>query len=246
MLDKRGPGAGASGIACGTVRNNYFQPAMRELMAHSVSVWESDPEAFSYHPVGFLQIAPEAMAEDVAQIYAEQRAIGYPSVLVEGKSDCQRYLLGLVRGLAGAREHHRAAREEGRLREQHPRGARPGGEGGSGGGADRFRRPRHRVRHRRGRGDLGRNRSGHRRVRSGGDRGRPVDPRPVGLAGPAGDDHGGGAGRDRRRGPADVDLLGAAGGHARDRAVRVHRQRGRLPARDPRGLRRAALRRHQR
>jgi glycine/D-amino acid oxidase-like deaminating enzyme len=60
-----------------------------------VSVWESDPEAFSYHPVGFLQIAPEAMAQDVAQIYAEQRAIGYPSVLVEGRGDCQRYLLGL-------------------------------------------------------------------------------------------------------------------------------------------------------
>jgi methylglutamate dehydrogenase subunit A len=95
VLDKRGPGAGASGIACGTVRNNYFQPAMRELMAHSVSVWESDPAAFSYHPVGFLQIAPETMAQDVAQIYAEQRAIGYPSVLVEGRSDCQRYLLGL-------------------------------------------------------------------------------------------------------------------------------------------------------
>jgi methylglutamate dehydrogenase subunit A len=53
VLDKRGVGAGASGIACGTVRNNYFQPAMRELMAHSVSVWESDPDAFSYHPVGF-------------------------------------------------------------------------------------------------------------------------------------------------------------------------------------------------
>ena len=28
--------AGASGIACGVVRNNYYQPAMRELMAHSV------------------------------------------------------------------------------------------------------------------------------------------------------------------------------------------------------------------
>jgi len=95
VLDKRGPGAGASGIACGTVRNNYFQPAMRELMAHSVSVWESDPEAFSYHPVGFLQIAPEAMAQDVAQIFAEQRAIGYPSVLLEGTDDCQSYLLGL-------------------------------------------------------------------------------------------------------------------------------------------------------
>jgi hypothetical protein len=35
------------------------------------------------------------MTGDVAQIYAEQRAIGYPSVLVEGKNDCQRYLLGL-------------------------------------------------------------------------------------------------------------------------------------------------------
>jgi glycine/D-amino acid oxidase-like deaminating enzyme len=61
-------------------------------MAHSVSVWESDPEAFSYHPVGFLQIAPEAMSEDVAKIFSEQKAIGYPSVLVEGERDCNRYL----------------------------------------------------------------------------------------------------------------------------------------------------------
>src|SRR5258705_13882312 len=85
ILDKSRAGAGASGIACGTVRNNYFQPAMRELMAHSVSVWESDPEAFSYHPVGFLQIAPEAMSADVAKIFSEQQAIGYPSGLVEGE-----------------------------------------------------------------------------------------------------------------------------------------------------------------
>ena len=37
VLDKTGIGAGASGIACGVVRNNYYQPAMRELMAHSGS-----------------------------------------------------------------------------------------------------------------------------------------------------------------------------------------------------------------
>jgi glycine/D-amino acid oxidase-like deaminating enzyme len=54
VLDKTGIAAGASGIACGTVRNNYFQPAMRELMAYCVSVWESDTEAFAYHPVGDL------------------------------------------------------------------------------------------------------------------------------------------------------------------------------------------------
>ena len=76
VLDKRGVGAGASGIACGVIRNNYFQPAMRELMAHSVAVWESDPEALAYHPVGYMQIAPEQMHQDVAKIYAEQRAIG--------------------------------------------------------------------------------------------------------------------------------------------------------------------------
>ena len=38
VLDKSGISAGATGIACGVIRNNYFQPAMRELMAHSVSV----------------------------------------------------------------------------------------------------------------------------------------------------------------------------------------------------------------
>ena len=38
ILDKSGIAAGASGIACGVVRNNYFQPAMRKLMAHSVDV----------------------------------------------------------------------------------------------------------------------------------------------------------------------------------------------------------------
>jgi glycine/D-amino acid oxidase-like deaminating enzyme len=92
VLDKRGLGAGASGIACGVIRNNYFQPAMRELMAHSVTIWESDPPAFAYHPVGYLQIAPEAMHKNVAKIFAEQQAIGYPSVLVEGERDCRAYL----------------------------------------------------------------------------------------------------------------------------------------------------------
>ena len=45
VLDKTGVCAGASGIACGVIRNNYYQSSMRELMAHSVKVWESDPQA---------------------------------------------------------------------------------------------------------------------------------------------------------------------------------------------------------
>jgi len=95
ILDKRGIGAGASGVACGVIRNNYFQPAMRELMAHSVAVWESDPAAFAYHPVGYLQIAPEEMHENVAKIFAEQQAIGYPSAFIEGERDCRAYMLDM-------------------------------------------------------------------------------------------------------------------------------------------------------
>ncbi len=95
VLDKAGIGAGASGIACGVVRNNYFQPAMRNLMAHSVDVWESDPKAFSYHPVGYMQISCEPMHEDVAQIHREQQAIGYESVFIEGEKDSAAYMRGL-------------------------------------------------------------------------------------------------------------------------------------------------------
>jgi len=92
VLDKTGISAGATGIACGVIRNNYFQPAMRELMAHSVDVWESDPQAYSYHPVGYMQISPESMHEDVASIYQQQRAIAYESSFVEGEKDCMRYM----------------------------------------------------------------------------------------------------------------------------------------------------------
>lgn len=92
VLDKTAVGAGASGIACGVIRNNYFQPAMRRLMAHSVSSWESDPQAFAYHPVGYMQISHEAMHADVASIYEQQQAIGYPSTFVEGAAQCQAYM----------------------------------------------------------------------------------------------------------------------------------------------------------
>src|SRR5690606_27713260 len=95
IIDKTSIASGASGIACGVVRNNYFQPAMRRLMAHSVSVWESDPEAFSYHPVGYMQISPESMHADVAKIASEQKEIGYESVFIEGEADSMNYMKGL-------------------------------------------------------------------------------------------------------------------------------------------------------
>jgi glycine/D-amino acid oxidase-like deaminating enzyme len=95
VVDKTSIAAGASGIACGVVRNNYYQPAMRELMAHSVSVWESDPKAFSYHPVGYMQISPEVMHQQVGTIYEQQKTIGYSSTFVEGEKDSMTYMKGL-------------------------------------------------------------------------------------------------------------------------------------------------------
>ena len=78
------------------MRNNYYQPAMRELMAHCVSVWESDPEAYSYHPVGYMQISPEVMHEQVGTIYEQQKAIGYESVFIEGEKPTRmNYMKGL-------------------------------------------------------------------------------------------------------------------------------------------------------
>ena len=92
VIDKSGIASGASGIACGVVRNNYFQPAMRRLMAHSVGVWESDPEGLSYHPVGYMQISSESMRDDVGSIHAQQQAIGYESVFIEGAETSDAYM----------------------------------------------------------------------------------------------------------------------------------------------------------
>ena len=93
VIDKTAVAAGASGIACGVVRNNYFQPAMRELMAHSVEWWESDPEKlWSYESVGYLQISPESMRKDVETIYEQQQNIGYESEFIVGEKKCTEYM----------------------------------------------------------------------------------------------------------------------------------------------------------
>jgi methylglutamate dehydrogenase subunit A len=112
VLDKTDVGAGASGIACGVVRNNYFQPAMRELMAHSVDLWERHAEELSYHPVGYLQVSHEAMREDMATTHEQQRAIGYDSTFVEGEATTRDQLRGIfpdwrAQGVTSVLHEHR-------------------------------------------------------------------------------------------------------------------------------------------
>jgi methylglutamate dehydrogenase subunit A len=92
VLEKSEPGAGASGIACGVVRNNYFQPAMSELMQACVDVWESDAGAYHYNPVGYMAIGPAVQAADLVAVHERQESIGYRSTLVTGEREVDAYM----------------------------------------------------------------------------------------------------------------------------------------------------------
>jgi glycine/D-amino acid oxidase-like deaminating enzyme len=95
VLEKAEPGAGASGIACGVVRNNYFQPAMSELMQACVEVWESDPEAFAYNPVGYVAVGPAVQEPDLVATYERQERIGYDSEVIVGEREVDAHMKAL-------------------------------------------------------------------------------------------------------------------------------------------------------
>jgi glycine/D-amino acid oxidase-like deaminating enzyme len=92
VFDKAQPGAGASGIACGVVRNNYFQPAMSELMQACVEVWESDPDAYAYQPVGYIALGPEVQESDLAATFERQERIGYRSTFLSGEAEVDAHM----------------------------------------------------------------------------------------------------------------------------------------------------------
>jgi len=95
VLDKATPGAGASGIACGVVRNNYFQPAMSELMQACVEVWESDPAAYAYNPVGYIALGAKVQESDLTATYERQERIGYRSELIVGEAEVDAHMRSL-------------------------------------------------------------------------------------------------------------------------------------------------------
>jgi hypothetical protein len=95
VLEKSAPGAGASGIACGVVRNNYFQPAMSELMQACVEVWESDPAAYHYNPVGYIALGASVQEPDLIETYERQDQIGYRSQLIVGAANVDAHMKSL-------------------------------------------------------------------------------------------------------------------------------------------------------
>ncbi|MEX2407720.1 MAG: FAD-binding oxidoreductase [Rhodovibrionaceae bacterium] len=91
VIDKTGPGAGASGIACGCVRNLYMTEALHPILRHSVDVWMSDPVRFGFQQVGYVSAGEENQAEDYERMVASQNACGYHSELYVG-NDAKKFL----------------------------------------------------------------------------------------------------------------------------------------------------------
>jgi methylglutamate dehydrogenase subunit A len=92
VLEKDRVGAGASGAAGGIVRNFYRSPAIAAVVRDSVGIFESDPEAFGFHQVGYLAAVPPAQVDDLIAIREHHERAGYESELVLGAEPCREYL----------------------------------------------------------------------------------------------------------------------------------------------------------
>lgn len=94
LIDKQGPGAGATGLACGCVRNLYMTGPLHSILRASVEVWESDPVNFGFQQVGYVSIGEANQEADYVALNQSQIDAGYPSDLYTG-ADAHRFLTGL-------------------------------------------------------------------------------------------------------------------------------------------------------
>lgn len=91
LLDKSQPGAGASGIACGCVRNFYMTEPLHAIIRHSVDVWNYDPVLFGFQQVGYLSCGEANQLEEYEKMHKSQASVGYTSSLYQGQ-DARDYL----------------------------------------------------------------------------------------------------------------------------------------------------------
>ena len=94
LIDKSGPGAGATGIACGCVRNFYMTEPLHAILRHSVDVWMHDPVNFGFQQVGYISCGEANQIDDYAKIGESQNAVDYPSDVYVGK-DAKNFLKGI-------------------------------------------------------------------------------------------------------------------------------------------------------
>ena len=85
VIDKTAPGAGASGIACGCVRNMYMTEPLHAILRHSVDVWMADPVRFGFQQVGYISAGEGNQLADYEKMVAHHNAVGYRSDMYVGK-----------------------------------------------------------------------------------------------------------------------------------------------------------------
>ncbi len=85
VVDRTAPGAGASGIACGCVRNMYMTEPLHAILRHSVDVWMADPVRFGFQQVGYISAGEGNQLADYEKMVAHHNAVGYRSDLYVGK-----------------------------------------------------------------------------------------------------------------------------------------------------------------
>ncbi|MGD2102326.1 MAG: FAD-dependent oxidoreductase, partial [Acidimicrobiia bacterium] len=85
LLDKTGPGAGATGIACGCVRNFYMTEPLHALIRESVDVWNYDPVLLGFQQVGYISCGEENQISEYERIHESQNSVGYSSDLYVGQ-----------------------------------------------------------------------------------------------------------------------------------------------------------------
>lgn len=91
VLEKSYAGAGASGIACGCVRNFYMTEPIHAILRHSVDVWTYDPVAFGFQQVGYVSAGEANQISDYERIHQSQNSVGYPSDVYVGE-DARKFL----------------------------------------------------------------------------------------------------------------------------------------------------------
>ncbi len=85
LLDKTAPGAGATGIACGCVRNFYMTEPLHAILRHSVDVWNYDPVLFGFQQVGYISCGEANQTADYERIHKSQNSVGYTADVYTGK-----------------------------------------------------------------------------------------------------------------------------------------------------------------
>src|SRR5437016_7011578 len=68
---------------------------MSELMQACVEVWESDPAAYHYNPVGYIALGASVQQDDLIATYERQEQIGYRSELIVGAEDVDAHMKAL-------------------------------------------------------------------------------------------------------------------------------------------------------